>query len=81
LVIKLQAGEFYGATSGTVAQAGFRFTEKTYQPQSNLPRHAHELAHFCFVLGGNYTETLRRRTEERTPAELIFYPQDLASDT
>jgi AraC family transcriptional regulator len=74
LVIKLQAGQFYGATSGMVAQAGFCFTEKSYQPQSSLPRHAHELAHFCFILGGSYTETLLGRNVERMSAELIFYP-------
>ena len=77
MVIKLQAGAFYGATRKSVSVAGFRFTEKSYAPQSALPRHAHELAHFCFVLSGNYTENLRSRSEERAPANLIFYPPDM----
>jgi hypothetical protein len=46
MVIKLQAGDFYGVTAKSVNLAGFRFTEKSYEPQSDLPRHAHELAHF-----------------------------------
>jgi AraC family transcriptional regulator len=78
MVLKLQAGVFYGATTGALNLSGFRFTEKTYAPQSNLPRHAHELAHFCFVISGNYTEEFGSKGEERTPTVLIFYPPDVA---
>ena len=77
MIVKLQPGAFYGATSKTVAVSGFRFTEKSYTAQCALPRHAHELAHFCFVLAGNYTEKLGSRCEERNPSALIFYPPDM----
>lgn len=78
MVIKLQAGDFYGVTAKSVNLVGFRFTEKSYEPQSDLPRHAHELAHFCFVLAGSYTEKLGSRSEERAPTTLIFYPPDMS---
>ncbi len=78
MLIKLQAGAFYGVTARTVNLAGFRFTEKSYKQQSDLPRHAHELAHFCFVLSGSYTEKLGSMNEERTPTTLIFYPPDIS---
>lgn len=74
--VKLQAGKFYGATMKSVEVAGLRFTEKSYQPQKTLPSHAHELAHFCLVLAGNYTEKLAGTTAERAPSTLIFYPPD-----
>lgn len=74
--VKLQAGKFYGSTMRSVELTGFRYTEKSYEPQKILPSHAHELAHFCLVLAGNYTEKLAGRTEERAPSTLIFYPPD-----
>jgi AraC family transcriptional regulator len=76
MTLKLQAGFFYGMTARTTHISGFRFTEKSYETQSALPSHSHELAHFCFVLEGHYTETLGGKTEERTPSTLIFYPPD-----
>lgn len=74
--MKLQAGAFYGATSKTESVSGFRFTEKSYGIERALPKHSHELAHFCFVLEGSYAEIIGRKVEERTPATLIFYPPD-----
>ncbi|MDT4897610.1 MAG: AraC family transcriptional regulator [Acidobacteriota bacterium] len=76
MVFKLRAGSFYGVTAKTINISGFRFTEKSYETRIALPSHSHELAHFCFVLEGNYTETICRKIEERTPATLIFYPPD-----
>jgi AraC family transcriptional regulator len=76
MVLKLRAGSFYGVTAKTINVSGFRFTEKAYETRDALPSHSHELAHFCFVLEGNYTETICRKVEERTPATLIFYPPD-----
>lgn len=76
--MRLEAGTFYGATSKTASVAGFRFTEKAYGRERALPRHSHELAHFCFVLEGSYTETIGGGAEERRPQALIFYPPDTA---
>lgn len=76
--MKLKAGHFYGKTSQTLSAEGFRFTEKSYTPEIKLPVHAHELAHFCFVLSGRYTEKIGAKEFERAPAALVFYPPDVS---
>ena len=76
--LKLKAGEFYGVTSQSLAANGFRFTEKSYLSQARLPTHAHELSHFCFVLAGNYSETIAGKSFERSPAALVYYPPDVS---
>jgi AraC family transcriptional regulator len=74
--LKLKAGEFYGETSQAVAASGFRFTEKAYPTHLQIPKHSHELSHFCFVLSGNYQEKIERKVDERTPTNLVYYPPD-----
>ena len=74
--VKLQAGVFYGHATRTAKALGFRFTESSYRPRMNLPPHSHELAHFCLVLKGSYTERFGKTCEERRPSTLIFYPPD-----
>lgn len=75
--LKLKAGQFYGTTSQTLSAQGFRFTEKAYSSDARLPTHAHELSHFCFVLAGNYRETIGGKLFERRPMALVFYPPDV----
>jgi AraC-like DNA-binding protein len=41
-----------------------------------LPQHSHELAKFCFVLSGDYVETLGSKAIARRPLSLIFHPPD-----
>lgn len=74
--VKLQAGTFYGAPTAQMDAPGFRFTESSYDAGLSLPPHSHELAHFCLVLNGSYTERLGGKSEERRPSTLIFYPPD-----
>ncbi len=76
--LRLDAGNFYGATAKALTTSGFRFTEKTYDSNLRLPRHSHELAHFCFVLAGSYEEQVGQINHERLPATLIFYPPDVS---
>jgi AraC family transcriptional regulator len=76
--LKLKAGQFYGTTSQVLCANGFRFTEKSYASRVNLPTHAHELSHFCFVLAGNYREKMAGRVFERGPAALVYYPPDVS---
>jgi AraC family transcriptional regulator len=47
-----------------------------YAPGLRLRRHAHEHAHFCFVLHGNYEEDLCGRSRKRQREDLMFYPPD-----
>lgn len=76
--LKLRAGEFYGETSQALMASGFRFTEKAYPNRLQIPKHSHELSHFCFVLSGNYQEQIERKTDERTPTALVYYPPDVS---
>lgn len=78
--LKLKAGQFYGTTSQTLTANGFRFTEKAYSSRARLPTHAHENSHFCFVLAGNYKETIAGRFFERAPAALVYYPPDVSHE-
>jgi AraC family transcriptional regulator len=76
--LKLKAGQFYGTTSQALSANGFRFTEKAYSSPATLPKHAHELSHFCFVLTGNYKERIAGKCFERGPAALVYYPPDVS---
>ncbi len=76
--MRLKAGEFYGETSQALVANGFRFTEKAYPNRLQIPKHSHELSHFCFVLSGNYQEQIERKIDERTPTALVYYPPDVS---
>lgn len=76
--LTLKAGQFYGKTSQALAASGFRFTEKAYSSSAMLPSHAHELAHFCFVLSGTYKESIGGRGFERGPTALVYYPPEVS---
>lgn len=76
--LRLKAGQFYGETSQALATDGFRFTEKAYPNHLQIPKHSHELSHFCFVLSGNYQEQIERKVDERTPTALVYYPPDVS---
>ena len=76
--MKLEAGQFYGKTSQTLLADNFRFTEKNYSLDTHIPKHSHELAHFCFVLKGTYAEKIGRTDFERSPTALVYYPPDVS---
>jgi AraC family transcriptional regulator len=76
--LKLKAGEFYGETSKASFANGFRFTEKAYPNSLQIPKHSHELSHFCFVLSGAYWEEIERKADERKPTDLVYYPPDVS---
>lgn len=73
---KLPAGEFFGQQSKSFEVLGFRLTESTYSSGLKLPQHSHELAKFCFVISGDYLETIGKRTHLRRPLTLTFHPPD-----
>lgn len=76
--LKLKAGQFYGKTSQVLSANSFRFTEKAYSSNLSIPKHSHELSHFCFVLAGSYEEQIGKQTDERVPSALVFYPPDVS---
>jgi AraC family transcriptional regulator len=73
---RLPAGQFFGRKSKSFDVAGFRLTESLYSQGLKLPLHSHELAKFCFVISGDYVETLGHKTHTRRPLTLTFHPPD-----
>jgi AraC family transcriptional regulator len=49
-------------------------TERAYLPGLILPKHSHEQAYFCFVLGGSFTEVYGEHSRSGHPSTLIFHP-------
>jgi len=74
--LRLPAGAYFGRTSATLSTPTFLLSESRYQDRQRLPLHAHENAHFCFVVGGAYAERLDGRLVERRESDLMFYPAD-----
>lgn len=58
----------------TFDASGFVLTEKVFPARGRLEEHAHENAHFCFVVEGRYTESHKRQTLDCAPSTLTFRP-------
>jgi AraC family transcriptional regulator len=68
------AGYSYGDILRSASIAGVTLTETTYVRSLKLPRHVHEQAYFCFVLGGSFTEIYGEHSRSCRPSTLIFHP-------
>jgi AraC family transcriptional regulator len=58
----------------TFDASGFVLTEKLFPARGRLFEHAHDHAHFCFVIAGRYTEANGRQAIDCTPSTLTFRP-------
>lgn len=75
----LESGRYYGRQRRELASRGVRVVESIYPIGLRIPRHAHERAHFCFVIEGGYDERIGRgATMLRSPGSLMYYPPDTA---
>jgi len=77
---KLPSGHFLGQTLKACDLLGFRLTEAIYFPGQKLPKHSHELAKYCFVLAGGFSETIEKYERARQPLSLSFQPADTAHE-
>ncbi len=68
------AGSLYGDIVGNTSISGFTLTETAYLPDLILPKHSHEQAYLCFVLGGRFTEVYSKHSRSCRPSTLIFHP-------
>ncbi|HVF40331.1 MAG TPA: AraC family transcriptional regulator [Gemmatimonadaceae bacterium] len=66
------ASEFAGETSAFLELPGIRFVETHYAAGQKLVRHAHERAHFCLVLEGEYIEQTDSREIVRRTSSIHF---------
>ena len=73
---RLPAGQFFGRQSKSFEAGGFRLTESVYGQGLRLPLHSHELAKFCFVISGDYVETLGHKEHARRPLTLTYHTPD-----
>lgn len=73
-MLKLAAGHFLGQTLRRREVSGFRLTETCYPHGMKQPEHTHEMALYCFVLAGDYIETVGKRRQARRPLALAFHP-------
>jgi AraC family transcriptional regulator len=73
---KLPPGHFLGQTLKARDLPGLRLTEAIYSAGLKLPRHSHELAKYCFVLAGSFSEKVGKDERARRPLSLSFQPAD-----
>lgn len=71
---KLLPGCSHGKTLKSLEVAEFIITENLHMASSKISEHAHENAHFCFVLQGSYSEFDDRREIICKPSTLTFRP-------
>lgn len=58
----------------TLDASGFLLTEKLFSARGRLVEHAHDHAHFCFVVAGRYTEANGSQAIDCAPSTLTFRP-------
>jgi AraC family transcriptional regulator len=73
----LRPGQFYGEVIKKRQCSGLLMSELRHPTGRRLPRHSHELAYFCLLLGGGYAEYLGRRTLTYKPLTVMFHPPEL----
>jgi AraC family transcriptional regulator len=71
---QLRPGDFFGEVLNVSEGCGFVLTDARYEVGSRLPVHSHELAFFCLLLDGHYTEHYGRRTTSYAPFTVAFHP-------
>ena len=73
----LKPGEFFGDVLRKQRCAGLVLSEVRHRTGRRLPEHSHDLAYFCLLLGGNYSERVGRRTLTYRPLTVVFHPPGL----
>jgi AraC family transcriptional regulator len=70
----LGGGQFFGDVLRKLRCSGLVLSELRHRTGRKLPRHSHDLAYFCLLLGGNYSESLGRKTLTYRPLTVVFHP-------
>jgi AraC family transcriptional regulator len=71
---QLGAGEFYGEVLGKFPGQGLILSELKHKHARKLPNHTHELAYFCLLLDGGYSERLAQKVIDYKPMTIMFHP-------
>ena len=70
----LQPGQFYGEILHKRQDSGVILSELKHEAPRKLPSHSHELAYFCLLLNGNYSEQFGPRRITYKPLTVMFHP-------
>jgi AraC family transcriptional regulator len=72
----LEPGRFYGEVVNMHRRCGLQLSDARYGAGERLPRHSHELAFFCLLLDGAYSERYGQRATSYRPFTIVFHPPD-----
>lgn len=70
----LGPGQAYGDVVNKQLLSGLVLSELKHGGPKKLPAHSHELAFFCLLLDGSYSEQFGRRTVFYKPYTIMFHP-------
>lgn len=73
----LSAGEFYSPVVRQSSGADFTLTELHRTASIRFPKHMHEAAFFCLLLGGHYAEFFGSRSVDYKPLTIAWHPPAL----
>jgi AraC family transcriptional regulator len=76
--LRLGPGQLHGENLKSHQFGGVRVTETLHPAGLKTQRHSHELAQFCFVREGSFSEVCGRRHRECGPLQVIYRPPDEA---
>jgi len=68
-------GSFFGQQQRRQHVGEFILTDSVFEPGLRVPKHLHELAYFCIVLRGTYTECYGKVSRTYSPATVVFHPE------
>jgi AraC family transcriptional regulator len=66
---------FFGQVQRRQSVCDFILTDSVYAPGLRLPKHSHELAYFCLILQGTYTESYGKINRTYLPSTVVFHPE------
>jgi len=70
----LEPGQFYGEILGKRQDSGLILSELTHGGARKLPNHSHELAYFCLLVSGTYSEQFGTKWVNYKPLTVMFHP-------
>ncbi len=71
--VMLDAANLHGQELRRHKIGAFTLGERLYPAYFQTPRHSHDLALFCFVVQGGFTETYGSRTRDCEPSTFLFH--------
>src|SRR5215471_3438214 len=72
----LSPGQFFGKILNLDRRGGVQLSDAVYEGGRRLPKHSHELAFFCLLLDGGYTEQYAHGSFSYGPYTTVFHPPD-----